>query len=184
MIASLLPKRSKASCLANSVFPTPVGPTNRKLPIGRLPSSKPARFRRIARATISTASSWPITLPFRRLPMPFSRSISDAPSLETGMPVKRSTAAATSFGVATTGFSLFVPSSWCCLSAISFLRLAAFSKSSAFAAASFCALRSLICFSNSTLSTIGCLLAKCAAVISMRSIALSGKERCGIYWIL
>ena len=53
--ASLLPNKSIANCLASSVLPTPVGPTNRKLPIGRLPSSNPARLRRIARETISTA---------------------------------------------------------------------------------------------------------------------------------
>ena len=61
MIASLLPNISSANCLANSVLPTPVGPTNKKLPIGRLPSSKPARLRRIALDTASTALSWPIT---------------------------------------------------------------------------------------------------------------------------
>ena len=48
---------ASANCLASSVLPTPVGPTKRKLPIGRLPSSKPARLRRIARATASTALS-------------------------------------------------------------------------------------------------------------------------------
>ena len=41
MIASFVPNISRANCLANSSFlPTPVGPTKRKLPIGRLPSSK------------------------------------------------------------------------------------------------------------------------------------------------
>ena len=57
IIASLVPNISSASCFASSVFPTPVGPTKRKLPIGRLPSSNPARLRRIARATASTALS-------------------------------------------------------------------------------------------------------------------------------
>ena len=57
MIASLVPNISRANCLANSVLPTPVGPTKRKLPIGRLPSSNPARLRRMARATASTALS-------------------------------------------------------------------------------------------------------------------------------
>ena len=57
MIASFEPNKSRANCLASSVLPTPVGPTKRKLPIGRFPSSKPARLRRIARATASTASS-------------------------------------------------------------------------------------------------------------------------------
>ena len=39
MMASLVPNISSANCLANSVLPTPVGPTKRKLPIGRFPSS-------------------------------------------------------------------------------------------------------------------------------------------------
>ncbi len=38
--------------------PTPVGPRNRKLPIGRLGSCKPARARRTAFATAFKASSW------------------------------------------------------------------------------------------------------------------------------
>ncbi len=93
---------SRASCLASSVLPTPVGPTKRKLPIGESPSSNPARLRRIARATASTALSWPITLPSSRLSMSFKRSTSLAPILETGIPVICSTALATSSGVAVT----------------------------------------------------------------------------------
>ncbi len=48
-----------ASCLASSVLPTPVGPANTKLPIGRLGIPSPARFILIAWATRSTARSWP-----------------------------------------------------------------------------------------------------------------------------
>ena len=40
-----------------TVLPTPVGPKNKKEPIGRLGSESPARLRRIAFATASTASS-------------------------------------------------------------------------------------------------------------------------------
>ena len=38
-------------------LPTPVGPTKRKLPIGRLGDPRPTRLRRMAFAILSTASS-------------------------------------------------------------------------------------------------------------------------------
>ena len=47
----------KSNVLQSSVLPTPVGPKNKKEPIGRLGSESPARLRRIAFATASTASS-------------------------------------------------------------------------------------------------------------------------------
>ena len=43
--------RNSASALASSVLPTPVGPRNRKLPMGRSGSCRPARARRTASAT-------------------------------------------------------------------------------------------------------------------------------------
>ena len=46
-----------ASAFASSVLPTPVGPRNRKLPIGFVGSLSPARVRRMAFATVVTASS-------------------------------------------------------------------------------------------------------------------------------
>src|SRR5690606_32227476 len=46
---------------ASSVLPTPVGPRNRKLPMGRWGSDRPARERRMALATTDTAASWPTT---------------------------------------------------------------------------------------------------------------------------
>ena len=46
---------------ASSVLPTPVGPRNRKLPMGRFGFAMPARERRIASETFCTASSWPMT---------------------------------------------------------------------------------------------------------------------------
>ena len=55
------PNITSASDLANSVLPTPVGPKNMKLPIGRFGSLMPLRARRTARATALTASSCPIT---------------------------------------------------------------------------------------------------------------------------
>ena len=51
---------NSASARASSVLPTPVGPRNRNVPIGRSGSCRPARERRSAVATASTASSWPI----------------------------------------------------------------------------------------------------------------------------
>ena len=59
------PKSSIANCLESSVLPTPVGPTKRKLPIGRFGVPRPTRLRRIALANLSTASSWPITCALR-----------------------------------------------------------------------------------------------------------------------
>ncbi len=54
-------KRNLASARASSVFPTPVGPEKMNEPMGRLGSLRPARLRRMARATAVMASSWPMT---------------------------------------------------------------------------------------------------------------------------
>ena len=80
---------NSASARASSVLPTPVGPRKRKLPIGRLGSESPARERRSAFATASTASSWPITRSCRRSSMWISFSTSPSISFETGIPVQR-----------------------------------------------------------------------------------------------
>lgn len=53
-----LPKRNSARQRATSVFPTPVGPRNRKLPTGRFGFFSPARDRRMARADAEIARSW------------------------------------------------------------------------------------------------------------------------------
>ena len=53
-------KRNSARARASSVLPTPVGPRKMNEPIGRLGSLRPARARRTASATASTARSWPI----------------------------------------------------------------------------------------------------------------------------
>ena len=55
------PKRNSASRLATSVFPTPVGPRKKKQPTGRNGDFKPARLRRMARASAVMALSWLIT---------------------------------------------------------------------------------------------------------------------------
>ena len=62
---SLMSKRRKgspsrrASCLASSVLPTPVGPANKNDPIGLSGRASPARARLIAVVTVATAASWP-----------------------------------------------------------------------------------------------------------------------------
>ena len=61
IIASLVPNISSANCLASSVY-QPQLDLQKEATDWALPSSKPARLRRIARATASTALSWPITL--------------------------------------------------------------------------------------------------------------------------
>ena len=61
MMALSSPNMASARDLHSSVLPTPVGPRNRKEPVGRLGSFSPTRPRRMARATAFTASSWPTT---------------------------------------------------------------------------------------------------------------------------
>ena len=92
-------KRNAASALVSSVLPTPVGPRNRNDPSGRFGSFSPARARRTAFDTASTASCWPITR--RPIASSMRNSFSRSPSsiLSTGMPVQRSTTWAICSGV-------------------------------------------------------------------------------------
>ena len=91
--------RKSARDLASSVLPTPVGPRNRNEPVGRLGSETPARARRIASDTVSTAFFWPMS----RLPMCSSAcsSFSRSPSSRrpAGMPVHDDTTSAMSSAV-------------------------------------------------------------------------------------
>ncbi len=96
IIASWESNMNSASARASSVLPTPVGPRNRKVPIGRSGSCRPARERRSAVATASIASSWPTTRSCRRSSMWISFSVSPSSSLLTGMPVQRATTSAMS----------------------------------------------------------------------------------------
>mmetsp|Transcript_2589 Transcript_2589/g.6072 ORF Transcript_2589/g.6072 Transcript_2589/m.6072 type:complete len:292 (-) Transcript_2589:1375-2250(-) len=86
---------SSNSCAANallsSVFPTPVGPRNRQVHTGWLGGERPARERRIAADTASTASSWPTTRFPSSSPIERSRWRSEVPRRETGIPVQRET---------------------------------------------------------------------------------------------
>ncbi len=87
VIARSSSNRNSASALASSVLPTPVGPRNRKDPVGRSGSAMPARLRRTASETACTARCCPI----RRLPSSSSiRSsllVSASSSRPAGMPV-------------------------------------------------------------------------------------------------
>ena len=102
---------NSASARASSVLPTPVGPRKRKLPIGRSGSESPARERRSAPETASTASSWPITRSCRRSSMWISFSTSPSIRRETGMPVHLETTSAMSSSV-TSSVSIVPPSRW------------------------------------------------------------------------
>ena len=87
-IASSVSNMNSASARASSVLPTPVGPEEEEASrSGRSGSWSPARERRSAFETASTASSWPITRSCRRSSMWISFSTSPSSSCETGMPV-------------------------------------------------------------------------------------------------
>ena len=99
---TMLFSSSKSACanaFASSVLPTPVGPRNRKLPMGFVGSFRPARVRRIASATAVTASSCPMTRSCRISSRWSSFSRSPSISFATGMPVHRATMRAISSSV-------------------------------------------------------------------------------------
>ena len=85
MSESSVSKRLRARTLASWVFPTPVGPRNRKVPIGFPGSLSPARLRMMALVTLSMASSCPITLSLRVLLMLIRRLLSLWASFWIGM---------------------------------------------------------------------------------------------------
>ena len=91
--------RNAASALVSSVLPTPVGPRNRNDPSGRFGSFSPARARRTAFDTASTASRCPMTRRPSSSSMRSSFSRSPSSIRSTGIPVQRSTTAATCCGV-------------------------------------------------------------------------------------
>jgi len=93
------PNMASASVLHSSVLPTPVGPRNRKEPMGRLGSFRPTRLRRMALATAVTASSCPTTR-WWSFSSSFSRRMdSSSVSRVTGMPVQPATTLAMSSAV-------------------------------------------------------------------------------------
>ena len=89
-IRTMLSSLSNSDCaspLHSSVLPTPVGPRNMKLAIGRSGSERPARERWIASDTAATASRCPITRSCSTSSKESSLSRSLSSSLVTGMPV-------------------------------------------------------------------------------------------------
>lgn len=85
------PNRNSASRRATSVFPTPVGPRNRKQPTGRAGDLSPARLRRMARASAVMALSWLITRLCSSGSMRRSFCCSSSLMEVTAMPVQRET---------------------------------------------------------------------------------------------
>ena len=79
--------RLSASALASSVLPTPVGPRNRKEPIGFVGSLIPALERITASVTFVTASSCPMTRLWRISSIWSVLLLSLSVNLATGMPV-------------------------------------------------------------------------------------------------
>ena len=75
--------------MASSVFPTPVGPRNKKEPIGLVGSLIPALERIIASVTSSTPSSCPMTLRCSSSPRCSVLLLSLSLSFATGIPVHR-----------------------------------------------------------------------------------------------
>ena len=186
IIACSLPNTASAKALESSVFPTPVGPRNRKEPIGLAGSFRPTLPRFTARATADTASSWPITRFFRT----FSRFARrrDSPSVRrcTGIFVQSDTISATAASPTTGDFRLFLRSAFLrsfsssastlfCL-AWAFLAL---SRSAFTTACSFSFRISWISLSSSSASGDGWYPASWTldAASSIISIALSGRNR-------
>ena len=93
---SSLPNMNSARALTSSVLPTPVGPRNRKAPMGRRWSLSPARARRTALEMLRMASSWPTMRLCISCSMRSSRSVSSMASRVTGMPVHMLTTSAMS----------------------------------------------------------------------------------------
>src|SRR2546430_1535721 len=103
-IDSSVPNMNSASARTSSVLPTPVGPRKMKAPFGRRGSPRPARARRTALATVSTASSWPLTRSRSASSILSRRADSSSAICVTGMPVHMPTTCAMSSAV-TTGLS-------------------------------------------------------------------------------
>jgi len=86
-------QETQPSAFVSSVFPTPVGPRNRRAESGRCGSRSPARARRnIASDTASTALSWPTTAAAPAM-SPFPEFCLRSPSsiFSTGYRVQRDT---------------------------------------------------------------------------------------------
>ncbi len=190
MSASSSPNRKFASAFESSVLPTPDGPAKMNEPEGRFGSFRPARVRRIACDTALTASTWPMIRLCSSSSMRSRRVVSSSVSLNTGMPVQlaRTSAICSSSTSATTSrspsFHCFSRSAFWPRSCFSASRsLAARSKSCASIADSLSRRTSAIFSSNSRRSG-GAVIRRMrmrAPASSMRSIALSGRNRSLMY---
>ncbi len=98
-MASSLSNKKFAKALVNSVLPTPVGPRNRNDPLGRFGSDNPARERRTALDTATTASSCPTTRLCKNSSICSSFSRSPCSIFATGIPVAALTTSAISLSV-------------------------------------------------------------------------------------
>ena len=96
MSARSLLNKNCASERATSVLPTPVGPRNRNDPTGRSGFFKPARDRRIARASAEIAGRCEMTRLCSSISVRNSFCVSSSLSELTGMPVQRAITSSTS----------------------------------------------------------------------------------------
>ena len=159
IMACSLPNTASASALDSSVLPTPVGPRNRKEPMGRLGSFSPTRPLFTAWDTAATASSCPITLLWSSFSRRARRLLSPSVSFCTGIFVHWDTISATVFSSTNSCFLLAAfcafsfrfskeaSSSFCC-----FWISPAFPRSPAFTASSFSWINSCICLCISSSS--------------------------------
>ena len=104
-ILSLESNKYSARHLASSVLPTPVGPKNRKDPIGLSGSFSPARLLWIALTIVSMASSCPMMRSLSLSLMWNSLTPSDSATLFTGIPVILDTTVAMSSALTTPFFA-------------------------------------------------------------------------------
>ena len=107
-ICDSLSNNASAKLLHTSVLPTPVGPRNKKEPIGLFSSLIPDLCLIIASLTNVSASSWPITLLASVSFNPNNFYLSPWTSLETGILVDLEIISAISFSVTTSDIILFV----------------------------------------------------------------------------
>ena len=175
-----------ASAFARYVFPTPVGPRKRNVPMGFPGSRRPIRLRVMARTSFSMAGSWAMTFFCRSSFSPFKRMLSVALTRCTGTPLIKLTVSSTSARL-TCSLFFFNSSSHCWrirFSSCSFLtsssrKLAADSKSCFCTADIFSSRR---WFSSASMSVSSCGIStsvRCTRepASSMASMALSGRCR-------
>ena len=186
IIAFSVPNIAWASAFDSSVFPTPVGPKNKKEPIGRFGSFKPTRPLRIALEIAVTASCCPTTRSWSTFSRFIKRFASPSSSERTGIFVQVETTSAIScsvtckrvFSFSCSHFSIRRLICACFLSCF-FLISPAFSNASSWIALSFSWFKLSISFLSFDTASGATNAANrtLEAASSTRSIALSGKKR-------